>query len=141
MTDTPLKRVQPLKAGHGLSKRQRLLKPGEFSRVFKAGKRFTTKNFLVYVLRRGGEEPGGRVAAEPAINRLGVSVSSASGNAVARNRVKRLVREFFRQKRDAMFPEPTADIVIAVKKSVKATDIKDYAGVKEELRVLCGKVW
>lgn len=133
--DTPLERIKPVKTGHGLSKKQRLLKPGEFSRVFKAGKRLSTRNFLVCVLKHG------RVVDEPAITRLGVSVSSASGNAVARNRIKRLVREFFRLKRDAIFPEITADIVITLKKNSKATDIKDYANVKEELRVLCGKIW
>ncbi|MBI5887953.1 MAG: ribonuclease P protein component [Deltaproteobacteria bacterium] len=132
---------KPKKKSHGFSKRQRLLKPGEFSRVFKAGKRLTTRNFLVYVLKHGRNEPGGRAEDEPAMNRLGVSVSSASGNAVARNRIKRLMREFFRLKRDAIFPDITADIVIAVKKSAKAADIKDYTGVKEELGILYGKAW
>ena len=137
------------------SKRQRLLKPAEFNRVFKAGKRIYTKNFLICVLRGGeagtsGKDPA-KTPARGAVleKRLGVSISSAAGNAVHRNRVKRLAREFFRLNRDEIFPEagvapqagaaPQAtDIVIAIKKGAKATDIKDYAGVCKELRILCG---
>ncbi|MFN9809143.1 MAG: ribonuclease P protein component, partial [Deltaproteobacteria bacterium] len=45
--------------------------------------------------------------------RIGITVTKKVGNAVARNRVKRLVREVFRQER-ARFPEG-CDIVFIAK--------------------------
>lgn len=47
-----------------------------------------------------------------AASRLGVTVSSRVGNAVVRNRLKRIVREFFRQYRSSL-PRPVDLVVIA----------------------------
>lgn len=47
------------------------------------------------------------------ISRLGVTVSSKIGNAVVRNRLKRLFREVFRQHRVAL--APPADLLIIAK--------------------------
>ncbi len=46
-------------------------------------------------------------------SRLGISVQKKTGNAVRRNRVKRLFREVFRLNRD-LFPSP-CDIVFTVR--------------------------
>lgn len=45
-------------------------------------------------------------------SRLGVTVSSRVGNAVVRNRLKRFVREIFRQHRSSL-PRPVDVVVIA----------------------------
>ncbi len=50
---------------------------------------------------------------EPARSRLGVTVSRRIGNAVARNRVKRRVRECFRKAIRAELPPLTSIVVIA----------------------------
>ncbi|MFQ5464514.1 MAG: ribonuclease P protein component [Thermodesulfobacteriota bacterium] len=64
---------------------RRLLKPEDFSRVRKQGRRISTRSFTVYMLPNGLEA-----------SRLGLSVSKRVGNAAKRNRIKRLLREFFR---------------------------------------------
>ena len=87
------------------SKSDRLLKPEEFTKVFKEGRRVHTPRYTVCVLfNRLGR------------NRLGISVSAKVAGAVKRNRVKRVIREFFRLNKKTLFAGSTADIVITVKK-------------------------
>lgn len=62
------------------------------------------------------------------ITRLGLTVSRKTGNAVKRNRVKRLVREFFRLN-DTCFPLGY-DIVITAKKDASTLELRD---IKNEL--------
>lgn len=62
------------------------------------------------------------------ITRLGLTVSRKTGNAVKRNRVKRLIREFFRLN-DTYFPQGY-DIVIAAKKDASYLDLQK---IKNEL--------
>ncbi|MBF0379649.1 MAG: ribonuclease P protein component [Magnetococcales bacterium] len=55
-------------------------------------KKSVSPHFLLFVLlNKGGKEP-----------RLGMTVSKKVGNAVVRNRIKRVVREFFRQNRSLL---------------------------------------
>jgi len=64
---------------------ERILKKREFISLKLYGRRYYTKNFVVIIREnRGG------------ITRLGITVSKRIGNAVKRNRIKRLIREFFR---------------------------------------------
>jgi ribonuclease P protein component len=71
----------------------RLKRREDFRRVQDTGKKHHTRHFLVVVLARPDEGPP----------RIGVTVTKKVGNAVQRNRVKRLVREVFRRER-ARFP-------------------------------------
>jgi ribonuclease P protein component len=48
--------------------------------------------------------------------RLGITVTKKTGNAVKRNRIKRLIREFFRLHK-SLFPEKH-DVIIMAKKNV-----------------------
>ena len=71
-----------------LKRRERLRKRPDFERLSKDGDRINSKYFLIVYARNGL----GRL-------RLGVTVSKRVGRAVIRNRLKRLVREHFRQRK------------------------------------------
>lgn len=67
-----------------MNKRQRIKKNEEFQKVFKKGKSFANRQFVVYCMRQ--EQPEFRI---------GLSVGKKVGNAVARNKVKRYIRQVF----------------------------------------------
>jgi ribonuclease P protein component len=80
----------------------RLRRRREFLTLQRHGRRRHTSSFVVLEAPAAG-----------AVSRLGVTVSSRVGNAVVRNRVKRLVREIFRERRPDM--PATLDIVVIAK--------------------------
>lgn len=53
---------------------------------------------------------------EQGIKRLGITVTKKTGNAVKRNRIKRLIREFFRLNKD-LFPAGH-DVVVMAKRNM-----------------------
>ena len=70
---------------YGFPRTRRLSKRAEYARVFEARVREARGPLVVYALPNGLAYP-----------RLGVSLNRAVGNAVRRNRIKRLLREAFR---------------------------------------------
>jgi ribonuclease P protein component len=72
----------------GYPKAARVRRRREFLKLQRHGRRHHTPCFVVV-----------QAAADGPISRLGVTVSSRVGNAVVRNRVKRIVREIFRERR------------------------------------------
>jgi ribonuclease P protein component len=84
-----------------LRPRDRLRKRFEFRRLRDQGRRVHSRSFVLMIAR--GEQAGAR---------LGLTVSRQVGNAVRRNRIKRLLREAFRQQR-ALFPRASDVVVIA----------------------------
>ena len=85
-----------------LPKQHLLRKNGEFQCVYRAGTRLRGKGFAIIYL-----------ANTLPWSRLGVSVPRKVGNAVQRNRIKRLLRESFRLHRN-QFPA-NSDIVITIR--------------------------
>lgn len=78
----------------------------EFLTCYSQGKKYHSRYFLVFCREVGG-------TSGPVHTRLGLAMGRKTGNAVQRNRWKRLVREFFRQNREA-FPRG-CDIVVVAK--------------------------
>ena len=88
--------------GQRLPRGARLRDPRDFARVNRSGERRATAHFVAVVApARHDTSP-----------KLGLAVSRRIGNAVARNRVKRLVREWFRRSRGQL-PHGTDWVVIA----------------------------
>ena len=84
------------------------------------GKRYSTKSFIIHIIPSSIEG-----------SRLGLSVGAVVGNAVKRNRFKRLLREFFRIHKH-LLAKPL-DIVVSVK---KGAGISAYKDVSAELKPL-----
>lgn len=69
----------------GLKKAQKILKRPEYLLLSQSGKKTQDAFFIIIYTKSASGSP-----------RLGITVSKRVGNAVVRNRVKRLVREWFR---------------------------------------------
>ena len=98
------------------SKAARLRHRQEFLRAQAQGKRFHTRHFGVTLAPMAEGRP-----------RLGLVATRRMGKAVRRNRIKRLLREFFRRHQTGL---PAFDLVIMAKKGAEALG---YHQVEEEL--------
>ena len=78
-----------------------LKKNRDFQNVYKKGKSYANRYFVMYVLKN-----------ETETNRLGISVSKKVGNSVIRHHLTRLVRESYRLHED-MFNSGLDIVVIA----------------------------
>jgi ribonuclease P protein component len=109
--------VQRLMGVFSFSKIEKLLNREEFVNLNRSGRRHHTRHFVLIFKKNG-----------LSFARLGITVSKKIGNAVQRNRVKRLIREFFRLHRDH-FPKGF-DFVIAAKRNAISLN---YSDLTEEL--------
>ena len=72
-----------------MNKRNRLSRSRDFDAVYRHGRSTSTRFLVLYWFDRDGE---------PGDPRLGLAVPRAVGNAVARNRIKRQLRELWRER-------------------------------------------
>lgn len=99
-------------ATQGLPRRLRLRRRSDYLRVQNTGQKHHTRSFLVFVART----PADQVSDLPS-TRLGITVTRKVGNAVVRNRIKRLVREAFR--RNHLRFAPGLDVVWVAKRDAR----------------------
>lgn len=86
-------------------KDERIRKRQDYLRIYQQGVRSHTRRFTVITCPN-----------QSGIRRLGMTVGKKVGNAVQRNRIKRLLREFFRLNKSKL---PAAqDIVIIAKRGI-----------------------
>lgn len=97
----------PLRGKDKFPKSARLRKRPEFLSLSRTGKKVHSPNFIV--ISKSNEHGE---------SRLGITVSSKIGNAPVRNRIKRLVREFFRRRRHKWVSD--SDVVVIAKKGAAA---------------------
>ena len=89
-----------------------LKKNEDFKKVYKNKRSLANKYFVMYVSENG-----------LSINRLGISVSKKVGNSVVRHRIKRLVKEAFRNSEN-MF-NSGLDIVFVARKNAALMSYSD----------------
>jgi len=108
---------------HSFSRKSRIRTPAEFDRIYKA-RNFAADDVLVV----NGDANG---LAHP---RLGLSVSKKVGNAVVRNRWKRLIREAFRLSQEKL--PPGIDLVVRPQKGAEPV----LAAIADSLIALAGRI-
>ena len=99
---------------------QRLRTRPEFDHVFRKGQRLGGRLFLLIAAPNG--RPG---------HRLGLAVSRKIGNAVTRNRARRLLREGFRRLAVPREPEGGLDLVVVARPEIVG---RTQAEVEGELK-------
>lgn len=99
---------------------EKIRDPQDFKKVMRFGKKLPSKNFILFTKRNDKQ-----------VQRLGIVISKEVGKATYRNRVKRLVREFFRLNKHRM--GGALDVVILVRKGCA---LNRYGETEAELRRL-----
>lgn len=101
----------------------RIKTPPEFRRVFDRGRKVVGRHFVVFFRAHRGTHP-----------RLGLAVGRRVGNAVRRNRLKRLIRESFRHHQELFGPR---DIVVVARSSAEKAPAE---ALRQDLDRCWGKI-
>lgn len=103
------------------SRQIRLLKPDEYSRVFKNPVRSSDRYLTILAVVREPSDTTSLENTDPLLNsRLGLAISKKNAKrAVDRNRIKRLIRESFRKHLHIL---PAVDLVVMAKPVTKNAD-------------------
>lgn len=109
--------------GGSRRKRRRLSRSGDFDRVYRDGRSHANRFLVVYSFPRAGDDGP----------RLGISVGRKVGGAVARNQVKRMLRDAFWACGDSL-PDGHDFVIVARPEMAGVASARGAAGVEEELR-------
>jgi ribonuclease P protein component len=96
-----------------VKKEFRIKKNKEFQQVFKQGKSYANRQFIIYVLKKDEQD----------YFRIGLSVSKKVGNSVTRNQIKRYIRQSVFELKDSI--KPMHDYVIIARKPAAEMDFHE----------------
>ena len=106
----------------------RIRKRSEFTACYDYGSRYHSEHFILYALKHSSYNEK---------TRYGLTISKKTGNAVQRNRIKRLLREFFRLNVEIV---PNGlDIVTVAKKNIRNIP-QNLNSISTELLPLVSKI-
>jgi ribonuclease P protein component len=96
-----------------MQRKLRLKSRSDFNRIYRGGRSFANGQFVVYWSKRPQTEQF----------RMGVSVSKKLGNAVVRNRMRRVVKEMARLNADQIMDK--TDFILIVRKPAVTMKTKE----------------
>ena len=107
-------------ARYTFRKEERICRRGDYQRISKEGAKYRSPHFRVSICPNGLPQ-----------RRLGITVGKNIGSAARRNRLKRLIREFFRQNKGSL--PGSSDLVITAREGAAGLN---FWQVSEELKGL-----
>ena len=112
-----------------MQRRNRLSRSRDFDAVYRHGRSVSTRFLVLYRFDREGEDGGDA--------RLGIAVPKKIGGAVVRYRVKRRLREVWRE----LLPEVPrgADYVLLVRAPLAEAEGRDAEWLRERVEEILGK--
>ena len=111
-----------------MSRANRLTRSRDFDAVYRHGRSTSTRYLVLYWFPREGGEPG---------TRLGIAIPRKAGGAVARNRLKRQLREVWHALPDG---DGGTDYVLVARPGLaEATEARGFDWLRERVEELLGK--
>ena len=121
-----MRRHEAAHGRQGYPKERRIRRKADFQRCRLEGQRLQSAHFLLYVHEREDAD----------LPRSGFAVSRKVGNAVLRNRIKRILREFFRIRGLNL---PCYDYMVSAKRNAGEAEL-DFAQISAELDPMIRRV-
>ncbi len=112
-----------------MQRRNRLTRSRDFDAVYRQGRSVSTRFLVLYAFARDGD------AEEP---RLGIAVPKKVGGAVVRNRIKRQLRELWRERLDRL-PRNADFVIVAREGLAEAAETQGFAWLGDRVDEVLSK--
>jgi len=112
-----------------VQRRNRLSRSRDFDAVYRQGRSVSTRFLVLYAFAREGSEGD---------SRLGIAIPRKVGGAVARNRIKRQLRELWRERLDRV-PAGSDYVLVARPGLAEAAEARGFRWLGDRLDEVLGK--